>query len=173
MIQISSVDDVQWTERPEPGDATTREEVAAALEQLAILAVRHLTTRDLSITAASTLARLNRGGPARLTALAKDEGISQPSMTQLVQRLERQGLTERVGDPDDGRVVLVTITDAGRQLLADRRQARAARLAELLAALPPEDEQALTAVAHTALPILRRLLDGLAQAEKTPVHPTD
>jgi DNA-binding MarR family transcriptional regulator len=165
------MDDTQQAKGPEPSHAETRGEVAAVLEQLAILAVRHLATRDISFTAASTLARLDRGGPARLTSLAGDEGISQPSMTQLVQRLERQSLVERVSDPGDGRVVLVTITDAGRQLLADRRRARTARLAELLATLPPEDEQALAAVARTALPTLHRLLGSLTQAEKPPAYP--
>src|SRR5690348_9275886 len=121
------------------------DQTAAFLEQLAVLAVRHLTPRDISFTTASTLGRLARGGPARLTALATDEGVSQPSMTQLVQRLERQGLVRRTSDPADRRVVLVAVTDAGRELLADRRQARTERLAALLAALPDEDRQALAA----------------------------
>lgn len=153
------------TERPLTGSAahhddSSRAAVAEALEQLTLLSVRHLIDRDISMTAASTLGRLDREGPARLTSLAADEGVSQPSMTQLVQRLERQALVSRVGDPGDGRAILVAITDAGHRLLNHRRQARAVRLADLLATLPPEDEQALAAALHAALPAIRRLTEN-------------
>src|SRR5260370_42351322 len=102
--------------------------------------VRHLVSRDLSLPTASTLGRLGRDEPVRLTALAAAEGIAQPSMTQLVKRLEQQGLARRVSDPEDGRVALVTLTDAGQALLAERRRAPHPRLADLAATLPGEDE---------------------------------
>ena len=79
-------------------------------------------------------------------------------MTQLIQRLERQGLATRINDPEDGRAALVNITNAGRALLDDRRRDRRDRLAELLMALTPEDEATLTLAAHVALPIIRRLI---------------
>ncbi|RIQ15945.1 MarR family winged helix-turn-helix transcriptional regulator, partial [Jiangella rhizosphaerae] len=112
-------------------------ELAAALERLVRL-FRQLTTgRDLSLTAAATLATLERTGPRRLTELAVQEGVTQPAMTQLVARLHEGGLVERTADPADGRVVRVGISDAGRTALAVRRSARADRLAALLAALDP------------------------------------
>jgi hypothetical protein len=56
------------------------------------LTVCYLATRNgLSTTASLLVNRLTREGPARLTALTAAEGISQPAMTQLIQRLERQG----------------------------------------------------------------------------------
>jgi DNA-binding MarR family transcriptional regulator len=145
--------------------AAARSEVAAGLEELTRFAVRRTgTPRDISFTTASTLARLEHEGPRRLTSLAADEGVAQPSMTQLVQRLERQGLVERDRDPGDRRVVWVAITDAGRRLLSDRRTSRAQELAELLATLPPEDEAALAAAVLAALPVIRRLAERHAGA---------
>jgi DNA-binding MarR family transcriptional regulator len=41
------------------------------------------------------------------------------SVTSAVERLEKQGLVERRRHPDDGRAVLIDVTDAGRQLVAD------------------------------------------------------
>jgi DNA-binding MarR family transcriptional regulator len=79
-------------------------------------------------------------------------------MTELVQRLERQRLVTRVDDPEDGRVALVTITDAGRAPLDDQRRGRRDQLAELLTALPAEDEATLALAMHVALPIIRRLI---------------
>jgi DNA-binding MarR family transcriptional regulator len=143
--------------RSHPGNG--REDIAEALDQASILTTRHISDQAaLSLTAAVALARLNEQGPIRLTTLAAAEGISQPSMTQLIQRLERQGLATRINDPEDGRAALVNITNAGRALLDARRRDRRDRLAELLMALSPEDEATLTLAMHVALPIIRRLV---------------
>jgi DNA-binding MarR family transcriptional regulator len=135
------------------------EEVAAALAEVTTVMARHLSNRQgMSLTTASTLARLERESPIRLTALAAAEGVAQPSMTQLVQRLERQGLATRVSDPEDRRVALVAITEAGREVLAERGPIRHARLIELLAALPADEQEALGSAMRTALPIVRRMI---------------
>jgi DNA-binding MarR family transcriptional regulator len=136
-------------------------ETARALAETASAVIRAVTDRrGMSFTAAATLARLEREGPLRLTALAAAEGVTQPSMTQLVQRLERQGLARRVDDPGDGRVTLVAVTDAGRARLAERRRLREARLADLLVTLPAEDQQALAQALRTAWPLVRRMLEA-------------
>src|ERR1700735_4719715 len=99
----------------------------------------------LSLTAVATLTAIERFGPQRLTALAAHEGVTQPAMTQLISRLEDAGQVRRESDPDDGRVVLVTIHDEGRATLTRRRASRAARLADVLARLSPEHLAALSA----------------------------
>jgi DNA-binding MarR family transcriptional regulator len=110
------------------------------------------------------LNRLVHEGPARLTTLACLEGISQPAMTQMIQRLERQGLVERSSDPDDGRAAVVALAADGRVKLAERRDGRRARLADLLNTLSSEDEFSLTLAAQVALPILRRLNENASTA---------
>src|SRR6185312_12806851 len=143
----------------------SREQAVEGLEQTAILMVRHLGVRTgLGLTANLTLGTLNREGPARVTALAAAASIGQPAMTELVQRLERQGLVTRVDDPGDGRAALVTITNAGRALLDDQKRDRRERMAELLTALPAEDEVTLTLAMHVALPIIRRPIDDAQQS---------
>ena len=112
----------------------------------------------LSLTAAATLATLERSGPRRLTALAAREGVTQPAMTQLVARLQEAGLAERVADPADGRVVQVRITAEGQAMLAGRRAVRAQRIAGLLARLSPDEQAALAA----ALPAM----EALASAQR-------
>jgi DNA-binding MarR family transcriptional regulator len=133
--------------------------VAAGLERLFRL-FRSLSPPDgLSLTAAATLATLERTGPRRLTALAVQEGVTQPAMTQLIVRLQDSGLVCREADPADGRVVQVRLTDQGRDMLARRRAVRAERLAVILARISPEDQAALGA----ALPAI----DALASAQFT------
>lgn len=122
--------------------------------------LRRLTPRDgLSLTASSTLRRLERSGPQRLCDLHAPEGVSQPAMTQLVTRLEKEGLAERGSDPADGRVVVVSITDAGREAVDRRRRGNAAALAERLDQLPAGDRVAIIA----ALPAMERLGDLIAE----------
>ena len=117
--------------------------LVAGFERLVGL-IRRLTTPDgMSLTAASTLYRLYELGPHRLSELAVAEGVTQPGMTQVVSRLERDGLAERKSDPADGRVVVVEITTAGRERVLQRRNARARKLAELLVGLPAEDRTAI------------------------------
>lgn len=131
-----------------------RTELAARLDD-AVVGLRQVTASrsDLSLTAAATLATLQRTGPARLTELALAEGVSQPSMTALIARLSGQGLVARAADPTDGRAVVLTLTDAGADLLARRRAQRATRLAGPLAHLDDDDVARIA----TALPALARL----------------
>jgi DNA-binding MarR family transcriptional regulator len=109
---------------------------------------------DLSRTAASVLAGLRDHGPMRITALAAAESVSQPSMTTLVARLERDGLAERDADPTDARAVLVRISDEGRERLTRIRAARAAAVEARLAELNAEERALLEA----ALPVLDKLI---------------
>jgi DNA-binding MarR family transcriptional regulator len=132
--------------------------LAAGLERVVGLLRSLIQPNALSMTAAATLATLERGGPCRLTVLAVREGVTQPAMTQLISRLSEAGLVCREADPADGRVVQVAITDAGRATLARRRAVRAERLAGMLAQLSPEHRAALAA----ALPAL----DALASARR-------
>jgi DNA-binding MarR family transcriptional regulator len=143
-------------------------DVTAALEGLMRLVLRLGTRNDLSLTSVATLATLERTGPCRLTDLATREGVTQPAMTQLVSRLQEAGLAVRAGDPEDGRVVLVHITDTGRAALAERRQARAASLAELLARLS-EDERARLVAALPAIDSLTRLVPDDRSATRRPL----
>ncbi|WP_426514153.1 MarR family winged helix-turn-helix transcriptional regulator [Dactylosporangium sp. McL0621] len=108
---------------------------------------------DISLTAASTIWRLQQEGPRKLTDLAAAEGVSQPAMTQLVQRLEREGLVVRAAEPTDRRVVLIEVTPAGVALLENRRAVRAGHLAALMSDMSADDEALIAA----ALPALERL----------------
>ncbi|HEX4252063.1 MAG TPA: MarR family transcriptional regulator [Pseudonocardia sp.] len=138
-----------------PAPTAERYAIVAGLERLIGL-IRLLTPAgEISLTTASTLARLANAGPHRLSDLAAREGVTQPAMTQLVSRLERNGLAERRGDTDDRRVVMVHITPAGQQLLDQRRKARAIQLSGLLDELSHDEEHSIA----SALPALNKLVD--------------
>lgn len=135
-----------------------RDDIADALEIGAGLLARHLVGHEkFSLTARAVLATLADDGATRITGLAASGGITQPAMTQLVGRLERDGLVVRLIDPDDGRATLVDITESGRALLAQLRQSRRDSLDELLETLSPGDQSTLSLAMHVALPLLNEL----------------
>jgi DNA-binding MarR family transcriptional regulator len=82
-------------------------------------------------------------GPMRITELAASQALAQPTVTQLVARLEDQGQVGRERHPDDGRVVLVSLTAAGRTALDGLRDAYRASLREALAGRSDADVRAL------------------------------
>ncbi|MFI6565125.1 MarR family winged helix-turn-helix transcriptional regulator [Streptomyces sp. NPDC050534] len=100
---------------------------------------------DLPVTTAqgSALSLLS-GGAMTVGQLAHAEGVQPPTMTQLVNRMESAGWVSRSGPARKGSTVEITAT--GRQLVEDVRARRNGLLAERMAALTPEDREALRAV---------------------------
>jgi DNA-binding MarR family transcriptional regulator len=82
----------------------------------------------------SVLVCLERG-PRTAKELADLEQVSPPSMTRTIGRLVEGGLVARAADPTDGRVVILSLTPAGRRAMRDIRRRRdqwfAARLEKL------------------------------------------
>jgi DNA-binding MarR family transcriptional regulator len=99
---------------------------------------------ELSRTEAGLLSTV-AGGAHRITALADLEGLAQPTMTSIVKQLEQRGLVKRERQPDDGRVVLVNLTEAGSAALEDYRVRARAVLGTYLAEISDEQVRALAA----------------------------
>ncbi len=97
----------------------------------------------MSLTSLSTLATLELTGPRRITDLAANEGVTQPSMTALVTALERSGLVQRRSDTSDRRVALVTLTPDGVRFVRKRREAGVEDFVQLIGQLTAEEVDAL------------------------------
>lgn len=109
--------------------------------------------RSLTGTQARVLAML-RGGPLSMRRIARTMSCEPSNVTGIVDRLESRGLVTRGADPQDRRVRLVAVTDAGRAVAEELRESLdLAR--EPLTALAPAERTALR-------DLLRRLLDGAA-----------
>src|ERR1700732_5201321 len=118
--------------------ATEAEQVAAALYLSVGLFKRRLRQKpaegELSLPESSALRRLERGGPATVTALAKAEQISVQSMGATLHTLQMRRLTNRRPARADGRRSVMSVTETGLAALSDKRSARIAQLARALAA---------------------------------------
>jgi DNA-binding MarR family transcriptional regulator len=142
-----------------PADAT---EVANELRIVLGRIVRRLRqgheAGELSLSELSVLARLERHGSSPAGVLAEQERISPQAMTAILAVLEDRGLAARVPDASDGRRVSMSVTSAGKTLLAGRRSRNAQRMATALdEELTPAERQELLA----AIPLLERLANRL------------
>jgi DNA-binding MarR family transcriptional regulator len=137
-------------------------DLAAALRaSIGLLLRRMRQTRpddELSLPESSALTRLDRNGPATASALARLEQISPQSIGATLSALEGRGLVQRAADPQDGRRIVLSLTDAGRQTLRDKRSARTARLAQALQASFTQPELDVLAA---AAPLLERLAQNI------------
>jgi DNA-binding MarR family transcriptional regulator len=152
------------TGKTSPAKPDARRAEALALElRLAVGLLRRRLRQspiedDLTLPETAALARLDRGGPSTSSALAREEQISPQSMGATLAGLEARGLIARAPDPDDGRRVVLSLSDAGRQAVRDRRAARTEQLARALAENFTEAElEQLGAAA----PLLERLAENV------------
>ena len=136
-------------------------DIAAALRVSVGMLLRRLRQvrpdDELTLPESSALARLDRTGPATPGALAKVEQISPQSMGATLAALEARGLIARQADPGDGRRVVLSVTDAGLELLRNKRGARTEQLAQALSA-------GFTAAELRQLAAAAPLLERLAQS---------
>ncbi|MGY2873310.1 DNA-binding MarR family transcriptional regulator [Marmoricola sp. URHA0025 HA25] len=127
--------------------------------------LRHKVERQLRAAAGLTyvqfkvLARLGLDSPTgslRMTELADEVVYSRSGLTYQVGQMEETGWVERGPSPDDDRGVTVTITDAGRERLAQALPGHVEVLRELLfAALKDDDVSALAGLLEPVLEHMR------------------
>ena len=108
-------------------------------------------TCELSINEFQILLRVGRGPEpgVRLGELCSAVRLTQPSLSRAVTRLERHGWLRRAGTPGDGRGVMITMTAAGREVLARGSAVHTQTIGELLLDRLTPDEQELLARALT------------------------
>jgi DNA-binding MarR family transcriptional regulator len=125
--------------------------------------LRHQDAEGLTPSTISALATLNREGPMTLGELAAREHVAAPTVTRIVEKLQRDGLVTRRPSDQDGRVVYAEVTAAARELIEEVRSRRTAWLTSRLAELPQKDLDAL----RRAAPILERLvIEAAEQGER-------
>jgi DNA-binding MarR family transcriptional regulator len=139
--------------------------VAGRLHSAAIHLLRAARVVDgrsgLSPARLSALSVLVFGGPRAVGALARAEGVRSPTMTQLVNGLEADGLVRRRAVAGDGRRVVVEATPAGTAAMRAAQSRRLDVLSDLLAAATPDEVARLDAAAAT----IARLVDAHAATE--------
>jgi DNA-binding MarR family transcriptional regulator len=133
-------------------------DIALRLNSVAIHLVRRARTvdRELGVPPGqlSALSILVFGGERTIAELADAEHVTSPTMTRIVDGLERAGLAERRPHPDDRRATRVRPTGTGRRVMERGRRNRVELISGLLEQLTAED---LAAVDRAAVVLARAL----------------
>src|SRR3954451_24209448 len=101
--------------------SASTEDLATEINSVAIHLVRRVRRTDAQLgvppAQLAALSVLVFGGRQTLSSLASAEQVSAPTVTRLVQGLERRGLVRRRPHPDDGRATVIEATAKGRRLM--------------------------------------------------------
>jgi DNA-binding MarR family transcriptional regulator len=155
--QVEQVERVAQAERVAQVDYIA-EHLLSRAALLVRLLVKQARDREISRTEMEVLSIL-REGPRMITELAELEGIAQPTMTLLVKRLQEKGWVRREGLPQDGRVVMISLTRAGSTA---QERFRAQFLAVLRAEVRELSDQQLQELS-AATGTLDSFVEGLQQ----------
>ena len=135
------------------------DEIAEALPQRAAMLSRIVLARSamqvsrIEVGVMSALARR----PRRITELAAHERVTQPGITRLVDRLQQRGWVRRDADPTDGRVVLVSLTDAGHETMDRLRSEYRAVMHEEMTTLDEHEVRTLADAIEILDGVIERL----------------
>jgi DNA-binding MarR family transcriptional regulator len=143
-----------------PGLKDIAEELRRQTQTLACLLAKR-STLTVTKTELGVLAAVYER-PQRVTTLAAAEGVTQPAITQLVNRLESRHWVRRRCDPTDRRAVLVAATTAGRAAFDSSRAEHKRLLDPETAALAAGDLETLA----RAVDILDQLVARLKERRR-------
>ena len=104
---------------------------------------QHGALADLTVSQFGVLESLYHLGPMRQSEIGAKLLRSGSNITLVVDNLERDGLVRRARDRDDRRVVNVSLTDAGRELIEGIFPAHVEAVVEEMAVLSPEEQAEL------------------------------
>ncbi|MFK4107035.1 MarR family winged helix-turn-helix transcriptional regulator [Streptomyces sp. NPDC019531] len=94
---------------------------------------------ELSLVSYTLLGHLEERDGCRATDLAAHYALDKSTVSRQVAALEGAGLIERRTDPDDHRVQVLHLTEAGRNILSQVTMSRRAAVTERLAEWSEED----------------------------------
>jgi MarR family transcriptional regulator, transcriptional regulator for hemolysin len=158
--------DEAW--RPQEMPALLIHRLARVLAKLDDERLRHL---GISVAQLPVIVALKNGECRTQKELAVITGVEQPSMAQLLARMERDGMVHRQPDPTDGRSSLISLTDKALSRLEPGRDVLRRTNREALAELTPEEVKSVTS-------LLRRILATLERRQEScpsegPENPRD
>lgn len=142
-----------WDPLRHPGHYFSR--IARGLTRIGDVRLRHLgfATAQLPV-----LTALKDGAELSQKELAKWAKVEQPTMAQMLSRMERDGLVHRVPDPEDKRSSLISLTDAALKELPAGRAILRQGNSEMTKGLTEEEIETLVS-------LLRRVLENVDSME--------
>ena len=128
-------------------DPLSASDLALRLHAVTIRLLRRARREDVAMGLppgqAAALSILVFGGPKTLSELATIEQVKAPTMTRMIDALERARLVTRAQDAGDRRKFSIAASAAGVRLMQQGRARRVAALAQMLARLDRKQQATL------------------------------
>jgi len=149
------------------------EELLTASRALVGIAIRSIAAAPVEVTVAQhrLLVLLAAHGPQSVGEIAEHLGVNPSNASRHGDRLQRMGLVGRNRSADDGRVVRIELTPAGRDLLDAVTQRRREELIDLAERLPDSDAAAVAAALRQLNTAMHEISDD--HWEAAPAATTD
>lgn len=134
-----------------PGELAS--EVRVAVGRLGRRLRKQSNTTELPPGLFSVLVTLYKNGAITVGSLAEHENTRPPSMTRAVNSLAELGLVQKLPDDHDRRLILVALTDTGREEVIETRRRKDAWLDKQLQNLTAQEREILTQASEILLRI--------------------
>jgi DNA-binding MarR family transcriptional regulator len=135
------------------------EEIAQDLMRRLDLLSGSKVQEDISYGQYKVLSVIHNHGPISVGNLGRQVGSAQSTTSEMVARLTKSGLVNKVRGPYDGRVVMVELTDQGRQLMRRRRKRVRESYQTLFDKLSPSEKQGFIESIRTLAELLGKSYD--------------
>jgi DNA-binding MarR family transcriptional regulator len=138
MVHLSSI--VRMSRTISPGERSALVDAIvgqfrASVGELRCVASERLVRQGVSMGHLHLMSMLDRHGELPMSRIAELLDVSDSNATGLIDRMEERGFVERLRRPDDRRVVLVRVSERGRQILTDIEVVRDDLMRRVLARL--------------------------------------
>ena len=137
----------------------TVEELAQELMRQLDLLSGTKVHEDISYGQYKVISVIHNHGPISVGNLGRLVGSAQSTTSEMVARLTKAGLVTKVRGPYDGRVVMVELTDQGRQLMRRRRKRVREAYQGLFARLVNEEQDSFVGSLRQLNEILQRAIE--------------
>lgn len=150
------------------------EELLTTSRALVGIAVRSIAAAPVDVTVAQhrLLVLLAAHGPQSVGTVAEHLGVNPSNASRHGDRLQRMGLVQRSRSDEDGRVVRIELTAAGRRLLDAVTQRRREELTALAALLSRDEVAAVTASLRRLNVAMHEVADGDWEQQDAPAPGT-
>lgn len=108
-------------------------------------------------------------GPLSVGAIAYHAGLAQPTVSRMLNTLERDGIVRRSGDPNDERTKLVDLSVKGRELWSAKRELLRHYQRDALLRWTPEHRMVVLSVLEELVEIIEEQIAERADSDGLPV----
>jgi DNA-binding MarR family transcriptional regulator len=115
--------------------------------------------KDIFFGQYKVISVISNHSPVSVGNLGRLVGSAQSTISEMIARLTRAGLVSKVRGPFDGRMVMLELTEPGRQLLRQRRKRIRDAYNRLIEKLDDGDQGEFISAARTLNDILARVSD--------------